>query len=163
MKIYIKYTTTLIILIAGFFLCGFETGVQIGDPAQSQEPTDVPVVEYEETVTAVKSDLELYQQYYVIIVSSLEDAIITLEDNILWAYRMTDNAFRYMNLLEKFIDKEQTLEFQGLKDELNPIVVELKAGNISKRQVQEIQKSFTHIIKSLKNDFSRKNVEQVKE
>ncbi|MFH1459223.1 MAG: hypothetical protein ABIG64_02455 [Candidatus Omnitrophota bacterium] len=163
MKIFFKITKSLLLLVLGLFLCGFEAGVQIGDPEESEELANTPVVNYEETVTAVKSDLELYQQYYVIIVSSLEEASLTLTDNNQWAYRMADNAYRYMTLLEKFIETEKKSEFYRLKDTIKPIVAKLKNGNISVKETLEIQTSINAVVKMIKSNFHRKNIDQVKE
>jgi len=136
-----KIFYSISIIITALFLCGFVIGTQIGDPEDKQlsEPI-APILEYEETIQPYKSNQELYKQYYLLSISSLEEAISSLQDkNQLWTYRMVHNSYKYVKLMSDLAIDDYKSEYGPISDDLKAISLDVKKRNINKSKKNQIK------------------------
>ncbi|MBU1088126.1 MAG: hypothetical protein KKD05_11505 [Candidatus Omnitrophica bacterium] len=149
-----KYLYLISIIITALFLCGFVAGVEIGGPDDKQlsEP-NTPVLEYEETIAAPKSSQELYNQYHLLAVSSLEEAQTSFQENKLWTYRMVHNASKYIKLMQGLALDEYKQEYATVSDIIKPLLSDLKNINLSKFQTIRIKQQLNNIEKQLEADY----------
>jgi len=149
-----KSISCLLILVTAALLCGFESGIVF---EETEPPETVgPVIEYEETIAPQKSNKELYQQYFLLAVTSLEEAQSALTDNPRWAYRMAHNAYNYMNLLSGLLVEEQKIPFDDLSGELNVVLAKIKRFNLNRSQVIRARDRIKDITAMLEADYDFK-------
>lgn len=150
-----KILYSINIVIIGLCLCGFVAGVEIGDPEDNQpsEPTS-PVLEYTDTIAPSKSSQELYKEYHLLAISSLDEAESSFQENQLWTYRMVHNAANYIKLLNGLVMDAQKQEYLEIIERFQPILVTLKNKNLQKYQLIKIQDELKDIAKTLEQDYS---------
>ncbi len=150
-----KTLYSISIIITALFLCGFVAGVEIGDPDDNQpsEPTS-PVLEYEETIAPTKSNQELYKQYHLLLISSLEEALSSFQENHLWTYRMVHNSYKYVKLLKGLALDDYKSEYGAVLENLKPIISDLKKRNINKSKKMQLKSDLKKIKKKLEQDFA---------
>ncbi|MDD5746755.1 MAG: hypothetical protein PHO30_05765 [Candidatus Omnitrophica bacterium] len=143
---------------AALSLCGFVSGVPSENKVNTPHGPTEPVLQYEETVTPIKSNPELYQQYHLLIVTSLEEARRAIPGDRQWAYRMVHNAYRYVQLQEKVVRTEHQAVFSGLKEKIEPLLVSLKQKNLTSRQQREIDSDLKQITAVVAKELRYKDV-----
>ncbi len=143
---------------AALSLCGFVSGVASDNKRDTpKEPTE-PVVKYEETVSPVKSNVELYQQYHLLILTSIKEAQQAMPDNQQWAYRMMHNAYKYVHLQESLVLTEYQNAFVSLKEMIEPLLVLLKTKNPAPHQLREIDEQLKKVASVVDKEFRYKTV-----
>ncbi|MBU1043696.1 MAG: hypothetical protein KJ915_04775 [Candidatus Omnitrophica bacterium] len=147
------------IIITALFLYGFVAGVEIGDPddVQLSEPNS-PVLEYEETIVVPKTNQELYNQYHLLAISSLEEAQTSFQENKLWTYRMVHNASNYIKLMHALALDEYKQEYTTILESLKPLIADLKNSSKHKYQTAQIKHQLKNIEKELEQDYSWEKV-----
>ena len=160
------YYSTLLILTA-LAVCGFRVGSESLEDITAKKKAskrdvavDGPVVVYTETVIPEKTPQQLYKQYHLLAVSSLEESVSALDDNKQWAFRMAHNAYKYIKLIQALIVPEKQQEFDILMCDLQPLLDKLKKRNVSSVQQLEIARGIEQISQILDNDFAWEEVKQ---
>ena len=91
-----------------FLLTGFNAGIEAEDVKNSQVKPSEIVLEYKEPIVVQESNQDLYLQYHLLVVNSLEEAGYSFADNRAWASRMTQEAYNYVKLIKKLVKGFQT-------------------------------------------------------
>jgi len=141
------------LISAALFLCGFESGVTIGDKSDTPKEPTQPVLQYEKTVSPAKSNIELYQEYYLLIVTSLKEAQLAMPGNQQWAYRMVHNAYKYAQLQEQLVYAEHQDAFSALKEKFVSLIALLKKNNATSRQLREIDEGLKETASVVEKEF----------
>jgi len=144
-----------------FLLCGFEAGEQVEAEKNKQSSSlksDKPVLKYEETIVPQKSSQELYQQYHLLITSSLEEAAETITQNRHWAYRMAENGYRYIKLLDRLLIDKHKGAFDELSKQLQEILNDMKRANLSTPRQKRITEHIEKVAAELEKSFNFKKV-----
>jgi hypothetical protein len=156
-----------LVILTALFLAGFKAGSETVEQTlqkkrakTTEKPASGPVVEYTETVASEKTPQELYTQYHLLAVSSIEEAVSTFTDNKTWTYRMAHNSLKYVKLLQGLVSEENSGEFSGLLEELKPLVSGLKRRNLTQMQQQVYMDKLKHIAATLEQDFSWEKAKQ---
>ncbi|MFH1062439.1 MAG: hypothetical protein V1747_06085 [Candidatus Omnitrophota bacterium] len=154
-----KILYSISMLITALFLCGFVAGVEIGDPEDKQpaEPTG-PIVEYIDTIAPYKSSQELYQQYHLLAISSLEEAESSFQENRLWTYRMARNASNYIKLLNGLVIDAKKPKYGEVLERLKPVIDSLKNKNRQEYKAIKFKDELKSIAKTLEQDYSWEKV-----
>lgn len=111
------------------------------------------VVTSQETISPQKSNIELYQQYHLLIIASLEEAANTLSEDQVWAYRMTHNAYSYLQLLLPLLLEEQQDKLLEIAQELNQLIRSLKKDNLTDFKKEKIKDKLKQISAVLQKKF----------
>lgn len=133
-------------------LCGFQAGVDLEDSDKASNEPVAPVIEYEETVSASKSNLELYQQYHLLIITSLEEASNIVTDDQQWAFRLAQSAYKYVTLLDNLLNDNRKGTFEAVGEDLKALTLSIKSGNL----ITEKKKRISHNLKAMAKDFKSK-------
>ena len=153
-----KIFITLGILLFSLCLYGFEADAEskriLGTKEEKEEPA-VPILHYEEeTVSPQKTNAELYQQYHLLIVSSLEEAQNYLADDQRWAYRMVHNASKYMQLLLGLLHSKDKDNLLQINQDIKQIVLDIKVNNLSEHKKKKIERNIGSIVRSFEKQAS---------
>ncbi|MBI4845434.1 MAG: hypothetical protein HY810_03040 [Candidatus Omnitrophica bacterium] len=143
----------LILIFLSGQLCGFTSGVSGRDRRNHPQQAAEPVLEYEETVYPQKSFREQYEQYYLLVVSSLEEARLSLGENQQLAHRMAHNSGNYFKLLQLLVKSEFKKNFEELNSKLLALRISLKKTNLSSSEKDNIVKELEIIEKKIKLEF----------
>lgn len=156
-----KIFITLGILLFSLCLYGFEVDAEskriLGTKEEKEEPA-APILHYEEEpISPVKTNTELYQQYHLLIVSSLEEAQSYLADDQRWAYRMVHNASNYMQLLLDLLNDKDKDNLSQINQDIKQIVLDTKVNNLSEHKKNKIKRNLGGIVRSLEKqaNFSK--------
>ena len=158
-----KKALYLLLIVTAALSYGFEVGDLTDKTLEEQRASSgqpSPVFKYEETITPQVPNTDLYQQYYLLIVTSLDEALQTFSENQKWAFRMVHNAYSYFKLLKNLIIDEQKDKFTPVEENLKDIAERLKkTKNFSRAEKMEIKKEISEVQGVLKKDY---NFEKVK-
>jgi hypothetical protein len=149
------------IVTTALFLCGFVAGEEVEkakDKAKKQAVQTTPVLEYQETIAPQKTNQELYQQYHLLAVSSLEEAESSFQENKLWTFRMVQNAVNYTKLLQELVMDAQKKEYTPILERLNPLLTDLKQRSIDRSKTEKIKAELSSVAKTLEQDYSWEKV-----
>lgn len=154
-----RQTLYLICCILFFcLLCGFKAGADLeGSDKRSNTPL-APVFEYEETVSVSKSNHELYQQYHLLIVTSLEEASNAIIDDERWAFRMAQSAYKYVALLDNLLDDKQKGTFDVMGRDLKALTSRIKTRRLSAAQKKEIARNLKVLASDLESNYNFKKM-----
>ena len=154
-----KQTLYLICCILSFcLLCGFKAGADIEGSGKRLNTPITPVLEYEETVSASKSNHELYQQYHLLIVTSLEEASNAIIDDEQWAFRMAQSAYKYVALLDNLLDDKRKGTFDVMGRDLKALTLRIKSRRLSTAQKKEIAHNLKILASDLESNFNFKKM-----
>ncbi len=147
-----KYSFLITVIAVALFLCAFKSGYE-SDAEKNPEEHTGPVVTYKETVSPQKSSEELYHEYHLLSITSLEEAQNSIFDDQRWAYRMVDNAYRYLQLLIGLLEDDHKDAFSQISKELKIMLSALKKKNLAEFKKTKINDNLKNIAKLLGKDY----------
>jgi len=111
-------------------------------------------ITYEETISPHRSNVELYQEYHLLIITSLEEAEKTLTDDQYWALRMTQNAYNYLQLLSELLTQKVSAELKELFPEFENLINYLKKYNLTEIKKGALKTDLRDLAKLLKQEYN---------
>ncbi|MFH2144711.1 MAG: hypothetical protein ABII75_01600 [Candidatus Omnitrophota bacterium] len=149
-----KKTVSVIFLsIMCLFACGFKSGSDMKYKTETKKPPDAPVYKYEDVIIPQNTPRELYQQYRLIIQTSLEEAAKSIKDNPQWAYRMAHNAYKYMGLLQALIEEKYQDKFSLMHKDMRSAATQLRKSDMSRSEKRRLERELEKMAETLKSDF----------
>lgn len=153
-----NFFITVVVLLIPLCLYGFEVDAEskriLGEKEEKEEPA-APILQYEEDAASpLKTNAELYQQYHLLIVTSLEEAEKYISSDQRFAYRMADNASNYMRLLLGLINAKDKSSLSQIDQEIEEIVLNIKAKNLLEYKKKKIKRQLGRIVKKLEKQAS---------
>ncbi|MCG2712956.1 MAG: hypothetical protein L6416_11635 [Candidatus Omnitrophica bacterium] len=142
-----------------FLLSGFEAGIEAEKLKNDQAEPSAPVLEYEEPVVSRESNQNLYQQYHLLIITSLEEASSTFEEDPAWSYSMAENACNYIKLLGKLLKEEHKDAFVNLNIGLNALMNDLQKRNLAGSRRKKLVKELDALADDLEYNFDFEKIQ----
>ena len=142
------------------FLCAYKIRGEDHSIHGPKKKTREPVFEYTPEQMPVASVEAQYSEYYLLTITSLLDARENLDNNQIWARRMIDTAYRYLDLLSMFFSEDHQDVFSLLSEEIKQVNDILGKGNLSSIKQKKIARQLENIANQLKKEFSYSQVKE---
>ncbi|MCP4649843.1 MAG: hypothetical protein GY853_07185 [PVC group bacterium] len=149
----------LVCTVIPVFLCAYRTTDREENVTQKSEVPTTPIVEYETIPQNHQSPEELYLHYHLIIVTSLEEASTTLDDNQFWAYGMGTNAYHYLELLCELFSPEYQNKLTQISESIAAATAYLKKDNLTQIQKNRVKQKLKDTAKVLDREYSYAKIE----
>ena len=142
-----------------FLLSGFGAGIEAERIKNNQAKPTGPVLEYEEPVVPRESNQDLYHQYHLLVITSLEEASSALVEDPAWSYRMAQNAYNYIKLLRKLVKDEHRDAFVNINKELKALMSDIRKRNLTGSKRKKLAKELNALAEDLEDNFNFENIE----
>ncbi len=136
-----------------FLLSGFVAGIEAEKVKNTQAKPSGPILEYDETDVPRESNQDLYHQYHLLVITSLEEASSTLAEDPAWSYRMAQNAYNYIKLLRKLVKDEYKDVFANINNDLNVLMSDMQKRNLTGSKRKKLAKELDALAEALKENF----------
>ncbi len=147
------------IILAAFVNFGFSSGSEKETAVKKTQNVE-PVTKYEEYPKSDKSNQELFQEYHIIIITSLEEAQSAFSENPVWALRMLRDADNYFALLTEMLSEDPGNKFLNVKTELKEVISCIENKNVTEIKKNELRKKTSVINSVLKKELGFPQVKQ---
>lgn len=146
--------------LAIFLLSGFDSGIEAEKlkDAEAAIESSAPVLKYEEPVVTPESNKDLYLQYHLLVVTSLEESISTLSEDPAWSQRMAKNAYYYIKLMVKLLKVENQDQFIDKSKKLNALILEMNKPNLPRSKIRKQVKALENMAEDWENNFDFENI-----
>lgn len=139
-------------------LCGYRLGdEEEGFHKKKKGPTE-PVSEYEVTVKPQQSVEDLYQQYHLLIVTSLKEASDSINKDYHRACGMIKNAYHYLQILSELYIDEHKDDLREMKTQIKEIYSSLERSNLTQIKKSKIERRLKDIVAVLKTDYKYEKI-----
>ena len=155
-----KITCLICCCLVFFLVSGFEAGVEVENLKNTVDEPFGPVLEYKETNSPPKSSRELYDEYHLLVSTSLEEASLALFEQESWACRMVENAKAYINLLSNLVEGEKAEDFLSMGNDISIVINNLKGKNLNNSQKKRLSAELNALALEFDNNFNLKEMQE---
>ncbi len=134
-------------------LTGFDSGIEAEKVKDIQASPSGPILEYEEPIVPQESTQDLYHQYHLLVITSLEEASSSLAKDPAWSYHMAQNAYNYIKLLRKLLKEEYKDGFVDIIKDLKALMSDMKNRRLSGSKRNKIAEELGALADNLENNF----------
>lgn len=142
-----------------FLLSGFDAGIEAEKIKNNQAKPSGPVFEYEEPDIPQESNQDLYHQYHLLVITSLEEASSALTEDPAWSYHMAQNAYNYIKLFRKLLKEDHKDAFVNINKDLKTLMSRMQKRNLTGSKRRKLVKELNTLAEDLENNFDFEKIQ----
>ncbi len=142
-----------------FLLTGFNAGIEAEKIKDAEVKPSGRVVKYEEPVVPQESNQDLYLEYHLLVITSLEESSISLSEDPTQSVYMAENACNYIKLIIKLLKEEHKDVFIKKNEALNALMADLIKPKLPGSKLKKLSISLNALSEDLEDNFNFEKVQ----